>query len=270
MPILKDKNFPEFRGLHLWHAPMSSCSQRVRIALCLKELSWVSHPLKLDKGEHAKSEYLAINPKGLVPSLINDGEVITESIDILSYIEGKFGQLGNQSLSESVITEGQYLLQKIDEAQKDVKTCSFFFLFRVRSMMNDNEFVFFQNNHSNIELVKFHERFRTGLSRKEVQESVERSLLFFKLIEAQIEKNNGYLLNGSFSIYDLALVPNVHRFSLMRWPFEEYPNISSWFKRIKSKDWFKLAILDWEPPELIDTFSDFVGKSKNDNISAFL
>lgn len=56
----------------------------------------------------------------------------------------------------------------------------------------------------------------------------------------------------------------------MRWPFEEYPNISSWFKRIKSKDWFKLAILDWEPPELIDTFSDFVGKSKNDNISAFL
>ena len=98
--------------------------------------------LKLDKGEHAKSEYLAINPKGLVPSLINDGEVITESIDILSYIEGKFGQLGNQSLSENVITEGQHLLQKIDEAQKDVKTCSFFFLFRVRSMMNDNEFGF--------------------------------------------------------------------------------------------------------------------------------
>ena len=92
MPILKDKNFPEFRGLHLWHAPMSSCSQRVRIALCLKELSWVSHPLKLDKGEHAKSDYLAINPKGLVPSLINDGEVITDSIDILSYIEEKFGQ----------------------------------------------------------------------------------------------------------------------------------------------------------------------------------
>ena len=93
----------------------------------LKGLSWVSHPLKLDKGEHAKSDYLEINPKGLVPSLINDGEVITESIDILSYIERKFGQLGNQSLSESVITEGQNLLQKIDEAQKDVKTCSFFF-----------------------------------------------------------------------------------------------------------------------------------------------
>ena len=91
MPIQKEKNFPEFQGLHLWHAPMSSCSQRVRIALCIKKLSWISHPIKLDRGDHAKAEYLAINPKGLVPSLINDGEVITESIDILNYIEEVWG-----------------------------------------------------------------------------------------------------------------------------------------------------------------------------------
>ena len=270
MPILKHKNHPEFQGLHLWHAPMSSCSQRVRIALCIKKLSWTSYPLKLDKGEHAKSDYLAINPKGLVPSLIHDGEVITESIDILSYIEEKFGTLGNHSFGEGVTAKSKYLLQKIDEAQKDVKTCSFFFLFRVRSMMTDDEFGFFQNNHTNEKLVKFHEKFRIGLSKKEVQESVDRSHLFFKLIEAQIQNNNGYLLNGSFSVCDLALVPNVHRFSLMRWPFDSFPNISSWFRRIKSKDWYKSAIVDWEPPEIIRKFSDFVEKNKNDNISSFL
>ncbi len=270
MPILKDRHFPEFQGLHLWHAPMSSCSQRVRITLCLKELSWISHPLKLDKGEHAKADYLSINPKGLVPSLINNGEVITESIDILSYIEKKFQPLGNKSLDEGLTDEGKYLLRKIDEAQKDVKTCSFFFLFRVRSMMTDNEFGFFQDNHSNLELVKFHERFRSGLAKSEVQESVKRSRLFFNLVENQIKLNKGYLLDGSFSICDIALIPNVHRFSLMKWPFDEYPYIFSWFNRIKSKDWFKSAILDWEPPEMIGKFSVFVENSKYDNISAFL
>ena len=272
MPVLKDNKFPEFRGLHLWHAPMSSCSQRIRIALSIKKLSWTSHALKLDRGEHANLDYLAINPKGLVPSLINDGEVVTESIDILNYIEQRFGALGKGAFNNTNrhYEKTNHLLQKIDEAQKDVKTCSFYFLFRVRSMMNDSEFGFFQSNHSNQELVNFHERFRAGLDLKEIQEAVNRSRLFFDLIETQLEKNNGYLWNGFFSICDLALVPNVHRFSLMKWPFEKYPNISSWFKRMKQNHWFKSAIQDWEPQEMIGNFTTFVEKNKNDNISAFL
>ena len=270
MPILKNKNFPQYKGLHLWHAPMSSCSQRVRIALCIKELAWTSHALKLDTGEHAQPEYLKINPQGLVPTLINNGEVINESIDILHYIEEKFGSIGAQSMEYPVNQESLHLLKKIDDAQKDVKTCSFYFLFRVRSMMNPDQFEYFQKNHSNQYLVNFHERFRDGLEIKEVKDSVERTRLFFEFIEAKLNHKESYLLDGSFSICDLALIPNVHRFSLMKWPFERYPNISYWFKKIKANYWFKEAILDWEPQEMLGKFSSFVDKDKNDNVSAFL
>lgn len=226
--------------------------------------------LKLDKGEHAKAEYLSINPKGLVPTLINNGEVVIESIDILNYLENQFGTLGTETSENIINKESIELLEKIDVAQKDVKTCSFYFLFRVRTMMSLTEFDNFKENHSNEELVRFHECFRAGLDLKEVQEAVDRTRFFFDLIEDQLEQNNGYLMNGLFSICDLALVPNVHRFSLMKWPFEKYPNILSWFQKIKRNQWFKSAIQDWEPPDMVEKFSTFVEKNKHDNISAFL
>ncbi len=49
----------------------SSTSLRVRIALALKQLpyDYVSHHLR--KGEQRTQAYLALNPRGLVPQVIN-------------------------------------------------------------------------------------------------------------------------------------------------------------------------------------------------------
>jgi glutathione S-transferase len=248
---------------------MSSCSQRIRIALSIKNLPWTSHIVRLDKGENAKAEYLNINPNGLVPSLINDGEVVTESIDILNYLEDRFGILGKEAFGRLTEQKSINLLQEIDTAQSDVKVCSFYFLFRVRSMMSDSEFEFFKSNHSNDELVRFHTRNREGLHAEEVQKAVDRTRTFFDLMEKQLASNNGYLVNSLFSVCDLALVPNVHRFSLMGWPFENYPKISAWFVKVKENAWFRSAIKDWEPLGIVEKFSDFVEKNDADNVSAY-
>ncbi len=47
--------------------------------------------LDLGKGEHRKPDYLAINPNGKVPTLIDDGRVVTEADSILCYLSDKAG-----------------------------------------------------------------------------------------------------------------------------------------------------------------------------------
>lgn len=65
----------------------SSTSYRLRIALALKGLAYAPHYVSLPKGEHKGSEYLSLNPQGLVPALVDDGHVVTQSLAIIEYLE---------------------------------------------------------------------------------------------------------------------------------------------------------------------------------------
>ena len=76
--------------LELYHNNVSVCAQKVRLVLAEKDLEWVGHHIDLKKGEQADAAYLAVNPKGLVPALVHDGRVITESTIICEYLDDAF------------------------------------------------------------------------------------------------------------------------------------------------------------------------------------
>jgi maleylacetoacetate isomerase len=66
----------------------SSAAYRVRIALNLKGIAVEHESRHLRKGEQKSPDYAAINPQKLVPALVLDsGEVLTQSLAILEYLE---------------------------------------------------------------------------------------------------------------------------------------------------------------------------------------
>jgi glutathione S-transferase len=73
--------------LELYHHGSSVCAAKVRFALAEKRLEWTSHYLDLLKGEQFTPEFLAINPKAVVPVLIHDDEIVRESTIICEYVE---------------------------------------------------------------------------------------------------------------------------------------------------------------------------------------
>lgn len=60
---------------------------RVRIALALKGLAFEVAPVNLLTGEQGAAGYRALNPQALVPALVADGAVLTQSLAILEWLE---------------------------------------------------------------------------------------------------------------------------------------------------------------------------------------
>src|SRR5687767_15145677 len=60
---------------------------RVRIALALKGIAAEEISVNLMQGEQAKPEYLAVNPLGVVPALVDDGTTVFESLAIIEFLD---------------------------------------------------------------------------------------------------------------------------------------------------------------------------------------
>ena len=65
----------------------SICTQKVFIALAEKDLGYDEHLINLFAAEQYDPEYLKLNPKGVVPTLVHDGRAIPESSLICEYVD---------------------------------------------------------------------------------------------------------------------------------------------------------------------------------------
>jgi maleylacetoacetate isomerase len=65
----------------------SSAAFRVRIALNLKGIAYEPHVVWLPDGQQKSDAYSQINPQNLVPTLIDEGERLSQSMAIIEYID---------------------------------------------------------------------------------------------------------------------------------------------------------------------------------------
>ena len=77
-------------AIEIYWGSGSPFSWRVLLALEHKQVEYQSHLLQFSKGEHKSPDYLALNPRGEVPTLRDDTVVVRESIAILAYLERRF------------------------------------------------------------------------------------------------------------------------------------------------------------------------------------
>ena len=65
----------------------SSAAFRVRIALNLKKLDYETAAIHLRRNDQSKSDYLAVNPQGLVPTLEDGSRRFIQSLAIIEYLD---------------------------------------------------------------------------------------------------------------------------------------------------------------------------------------
>lgn len=252
----KDQSLKTLEGIHLWHAPMSSCSQRVRIVLAETNREYKGHLINLERDEHASDAYQAIHPKGLVPAMVVDGRLFIESIDIIQEIAGKQSDLAVAASAE--------LLAMADKAQLDLKLLTFEFLFRAGPPPTAADAEAFQGAHRNEWLRQFRIDFANGFESSRLEAAVRATKQGFQRLDDVLSDGRKHLGGEVFSLSDVAWMPNVHRFNLMGWPFEKTPHLNAWFERVSKRMSYKSALLDWQNEVVENIFTDYTQKRRKE------
>jgi glutathione S-transferase len=97
--------------MKLYHNPLSPNVRRVRLTAAVLGITLEEKKLDFAKGEHKNPEYLALNPNGAVPTLVDGDFVLTESRAIMQYLASKkpdSGLLPKDEAARADVTRWQF------------------------------------------------------------------------------------------------------------------------------------------------------------------
>ncbi len=217
---VKNKEVIEWQGLHLLHYSMSSCSQKVRILMGELAIDYTSHHVNLMRDEQRSDFYLGINPKGLVPVLVHDGQVHIESNDIIEYLDRQFSTANTSFLptSETEQTQMHELMDLEDELHADLRRVTFTYL-----APDPSDHAPQAEKEEELEFIgRFHEAFR---------------LLDEKL------KQHAYLLGERITLADISWFITLHRLASAGYPLEEHPHLQRYYQRIARRPAFRKQLV---------------------------
>ena len=248
---IKTKEILDWKGLHLLNFRTSSCSQKLRIYLNLKKISWTSHSVNLAAGKNYTEWFLGINPKGLIPVLVDDGHVEIESNDILMHLEKKFPQ--NPLVDESEIESINNLLKDEDDLHEDIRNIAYRYMFGGLGKKSSKGLEVFKNyKSSNSELdtlkmkeVEFYETYgEEGITNEAVKQSLTKFCKRYDKFEGHLN-NQKYLMGDKLSMLDLAWFIYSYRLYISGFPFRElYPYVSTWFEDLYARNEFYNEVND--------------------------
>ncbi len=247
----------DWKGLHLLHNPASTCSKKTRIFLNLKGMNWESHIVDILGGENYGEWFLGINPRGLVPVLVDDGVVHIESNDILIYLENKFPE-------PSLIPAGdeaavKLLLKHEDDLHLDLRTLIFRFLVVHEGPPKAPEVLEqYRNTGSGTvagkqDLEKSVQiNFWETVARDGITDQVARSsALKFKDALTELEQRldkSSYLLGETLSLLDIAWFTYTDILTLAGYPVATlHPRVNQWFKKLSERPEFAKEVQLPEP-----------------------
>ena len=104
--------------LTLYHNGPSTCSQKVRLILELKNLSYNSKDVNLLAGEQHDPEYVKLNPNHVVPTLVTKDSVLIESNLIVEYLDDAYPEIPARPSAPEAIHKVRLWMKQIDTFQQ--------------------------------------------------------------------------------------------------------------------------------------------------------
>jgi glutathione S-transferase len=231
--------------LELYHAHISTCSQKVRLCLAEKGLEWTSHPIEFATGEHLAPAYLALNPNGVVPTLLDDGRAVIDSSVICEYLEEIAPDHGTALMPPTPYGRAKVrawlrYIEEVPTAAIRIPSFNGLFLNGWRRLDETARARYVAAT----PLRKGHyRRFgTTGFSSAEVDESMERLRQTVERIDAAAARTP-WLAGEELSLADLCVLPSIVRMADLRLEriWADLPHFENWYQRIQSRPSFDRA-----------------------------
>jgi len=246
--------------LELYHHGSSACAAKVRFALAEKELEWTSHYPDLLKGGQFTPQFLAINPKAVVPVLIHDGEVVPESTVICEYIEEVFSGHPIYPDDPRLRAKVRVWTKAVDEELHPACSAITYVVSHrhtiLRNGVGDFDDFLKQGGAEGLPARTLKWKWiQLGLEAPGAADKIRLYDRYLHRMEAALA-DSVWLVGTSFSMADIAMTPYVNRISALSmeglWWNGRLPRVERWFERVKERPTFKAAFVDWMPADLAD------------------
>jgi glutathione S-transferase len=243
--------------LELYHHGSSVCAAKVRFALAEKQLAWDGHYVDILAGEQFQPDYLRVNPRAMVPTLVHDGNTIIESTVICEYLEEVFAQNPIFPCDPIQRARARVWTKAVDEELHPACSAITYVVSHrhtiLRSVSKFDDFLKSPSSDS-VEARKLKWQWiEHGLAAPGAPEKIRLYDRYLHKIEEALADRD-WLVGDSFSIADIALTPYVNRLNMMAmdamWRDGRLPRVENWFERIRARPSFKPSFLDWIPDGL--------------------
>lgn len=235
--------------LVLYHNNLAVCAQKVRLVLAEKELKYEARHLDLRAGESHAPEYVKLNPKGVVPTLVDEGVVVTESTVINEYLDEKFDGASLRPSDPMNRAKMRRWVMKTDTGLRS--TCahvSFAIAFRFQEMSKQ---LASKTPEARAVLIRRNE---LGLDYDDARQALQDYVCVIDEMEENL-RGSLWLAGDQFTLADCALVPYIYRLESLAldWLWLENTNrrhLADWYERVKRRPSFNAAIVEMVPSEM--------------------
>jgi glutathione S-transferase len=234
--------------LELYYYEDSICAERALMALAEKEIHyWVPHHLHLFEGDHFTPEYLKLNPKGVVPTLVHDGHVIRESALICDYIDdlGETNPL-KPSQPAAVARMREWIKDSDDYIFEAVGSLSFVSVFRARmlEMAPELRAEHWRKQKVLDRVLRQVVCVEHGLDSPYVIRALAAWERTWGYVEEALSDGRPWLMGEQFTLADLCYAPFVARIAGLQmlglW-LDERPLSRAWWERLSRRPSFTMA-----------------------------
>ena len=248
--------------LTLYHHGSSVCAAKVRFTLAEKGIEWTGRYVDILKGDQFDPDYLKLNPKAVVPTLVHDGHVLVESTAICEYIDEKFADPSLMPKEPRLRHQVRLWTKAIDEDLHPacgVVTFAVSHRHTIARLGKEalEQFLSQTPEHSVTSNWKEWKRQIVEHGRP-TSLAVEKLELYDRYLEKMNDAlaRHPWVAGEMFTLADIGLAPYVNRLAAMSmatlWERGRYPHVADWFHRITGRPTFKPALIDWMPQSLTD------------------
>jgi ganglioside-induced differentiation-associated protein 1 len=244
--------------LTLYHHGSSACAAKVRLALAEKQLKWEGHYVDILRGEQFRPEFLALNPKGVVPVLVHDGFVLTESTLICEYVEEDFPDLPLYPTSARDRARVRLWTKAVDEELHPACSALTYLASHRHTLLRNGAGTFDeflkQGGAEGISARTLKWQWiQHGFDAPGAAEKVRLYEHYLYKMESAL-RDSTWLVGTQLTMADVAMAPYLNRLASLGmnriWEKPDLPRVRDWFDRMRSRPTFKSALLDWVPPDL--------------------
>lgn len=242
--------------LELYTHPMSPCAQKVRIVLAEKGLEWKKHHVNLQEKENLHPDYLKLNPLGVVPTLVHDGNTVIESSIICEYLEDTFPDQSLRPEDTHQRANMRCWMKHVDvKLHPSCGTLQWPMVMRPAMMEKpevERQAILDRipekpRRERQKRLVKF------GLDAPDVADAVKTYCNTIVGMEEALAAH-AWVASDHFSLADACLAPYFQTLLQFNWTAlydQDYPRVTDWFARCQARPSFQAAVADDFSEELV-------------------